>query len=300
MEKFDIFLIKLSDWLLLHVLLREHYKRSSNQRMRTWYFYKHFSYIIEKYRNVPISTERNDGPIWFFWWQGEETMPPIVKKCYELANQHAPEGHPVILLTEKNYLQYTTIPTYIINKVEEKTISLTHFSDILRVSLLAENGGLWMDATLYTAGDIPQRLFEQQFFSVRTPDDGQWVSRCLWTGFFMGGVKNHPLFLFMQQLFFDYWRNHNELLDYFLIDLGILMAYDNIPAIKKSIDDGVWYTDKLFLPQNNIAKPFDAVLYQSILKEWHFFKMTYRDYFGKLQMFNQDGEETFYGHMLTT
>lgn len=298
MSRFDIFLLKTIDWLLLHVFLRGRYKRKSNQRMRTWYFYKHFSYIIEKYCNVPIPQRKNDGPIWLFWWQGENTMPPIVKKCFELAKLHAPMGHPVILLSEDNYMQYATIPTYIIKKVKDKTISLTHFSDILRVTLLAEHGGLWLDATLYAAGNIPQRLFGQQFFSVRTPDDGQWVSKCLWTGFFMGGVKGHPLFCFMRQLFFDYWKDHNELLDYFLIDLGIRMAYDNIPQIRESIDAGVWKTDKLFVPQNNIAQPINITYYNKLVSEWYFFKMTYRDYFGKLIVKNKQGQYTWYGYML--
>lgn len=247
---------------------------------------------------MSIPSTNNKGPIWFFWWQGEATMPPIVKKCYSLARLHAPEGHQVILLTEMNYYQYANIPDYIIDKVKSKIITLTHFSDILRMTLLAEHGGLWMDATLYTAVDIPEKLFEQDFFSVRTPDDGQWVSKCLWTGFFIGGVKGHPLFCFMRQLFFDYWREHNELLDYFLIDLGIRMAYDNISQIKQSIDNGVWKTDILFYPQNHIDKQIEETVYDSIVKEWGFFKMTYRDYFGKLMIKNERCQYTWYGYML--
>lgn len=297
-QKIDIFLVKLSDWFLQKTL-RGKWKRSSNQRMRTWYFKKYYGYLIKKYASIPIPQENNHGPIWFFWWQGEDTMPPIVKKCYALAQEHAPVGHPVVLITENNFSQYTDIPTYIIEKVRNKTITLTHFSDILRVSLLRDNGGLWMDATLYTSGLIEEKIFNQSFFSVRTPDDGQWVSKCLWTGFFMGAPKGHPLYSFMCDLFYEYWRTHDELLDYFLIDLGIRMAYDNIPQIKKSIDEGVWFTDKLFVPEKNIAKPFDKELYTAITSEWSFYKMTYRDYFGKLMITNDEGQETWYGHMLT-
>lgn len=297
-HSFDICIVKSADWILKK-LLRRHWTRNSNQYLRTWYHYKHYTYLIDKYKSLSIPTISNDGPIWFFWWQGETSMPPIVRKCYALAVEHAPQGHPVILLTESNYFKYVSIPDHIISKLCNQIITLTHFSDILRVSLLSEHGGLWMDATLYVAGDISERIFTQPFFSVRTPDDEQWVSRCLWTGFFIGGVKGHPLFLFMRQLFFDYWKEHDELLDYFLIDLGIVMAYDNISQIKQSIDAGVWNTDKLFVPQNNIAKSFDKNLYNSILREWYFFKMTYRDYFGKLMIKNEDGEYTWYGYMLT-
>lgn len=234
-----------------------------------------------------------------FWWQGIDTMPPIVRKCYDLAVLHAPKNNQVILLTEANYKDYAHIPQYIVEKVKTGVITLTHFSDILRVSLLYEHGGLWMDATLYSADYIPERIFTQSFFSVRTPKEGDWVSRCLWTGFFMGGVKGHPLFGFVRDLFFSYWKEHDELLDYFLIDLGIVMAYDNIPQIKKSIDSGVWKTDKLFIPQSNIDKIIDLNRYHEILKEWSFFKMTYRDFFGKLIADKQNGQYTWYGYMLS-
>ena len=277
----DATIVKINDWLLKKIL-RGKWKSSSNQRLRTWYFYKHYDYLLKKYNNVTISIDKNDGPIWMFWWQGIHAMPPIVRKCYDLASLHAPKAHPVVLLTEQNYDKYVNVPEYIVRKVKSGIITLTHFSDILRMSLLYEHGGLWMDATLYSADIIPETIFNQEFFSVRTPYEGDWVSRCLWTGFFIGGVKAHPLFGFVRQLFFDYWKDHYELLDYFLIDLAIVMAYDNIPNIQKSIDGGVWKTDKLFVPQSNIDKFIDVNQYNELLKEWTFFKMTYRDYFGKL------------------
>lgn len=297
-QKTDELIVKFSDWLLRKVQ-RGRWTRGSNQRMRSWYFRKHYGYLVNEYRDVAIPTWENDGPIWIFWWQGEDSMPPIVRKCHDLAVAHAPEGHPVVLLTEQNYRDYVNIPDYIIDKVQRKIITLTHFSDILRVSLLDERGGLWMDATMYTAANIPISVFAKSFFSVRTPDDGQWVSRCLWTGFFMGGSKKHPLFGFVRQLFLDYWKDHDELLDYFLIDVGIVMAYDGLPQIKKSVDDGVWLTDKLFYPQSHIDQPIDIQLYERMVKEWPFFKMTYRDYFGKLTVKNAEGEYTWYGYMLT-
>lgn len=297
-KEFDVVLVKTCDFFL-HKFLRGKWKRSSNQRMRTWYHYRHYGYLLEKYRNSHIPEGKNDGPIWMFWWQRIESMPPIVRKCYELAVLHAPINNPVILLTAANYNDYAAIPEYIIEKVKAGKITLTHFSDILRVTLLYEHGGLWMDATLYSADNIPERIFTQSFFSVRTPQVGDWVSRCLWTGFFMGGVKGHPLFGFVRDLFFSYWKEHDELLDYFLIDLGIMMAYDNIPQIKSSIDRGVWKTDKLFVPQSNIDKFIDVSEYNDILKEWQFFKMTYRDYFGKLIADKQNGQYTWYGYMLS-
>lgn len=294
----DASLVKCSDWLLKKIL-RGKWRRGSNQPMRSWFFRKHYGYLLDEYKVSVLPTRKNDGPIWMFWWQGVESMPPIVRKCYDLAVAHAPQAHPVVLLTKDNFTDYVQIPEYILKKVELGVITLTHFSDILRMALLYEHGGLWMDATLYSAATIPEKIFSKVFFSVRTPKEGDWVSRCLWTGFFIGGVKGHPLFGFVRQLFFDYWKDHDELLDYFLIDVAIVMAYDNIPQIRKSIDEGVWKTDKLYVPQSNIDKLIDIERYQEILNGWTFFKMTYRDYFGKLIADKQNGQYTWYGYMLS-
>ena len=48
-KEFDVVLVKTCDFFL-HKFLRGKWKRSSNQRMRTWYHYRHYGYLIEKYR----------------------------------------------------------------------------------------------------------------------------------------------------------------------------------------------------------------------------------------------------------
>ena len=68
-------------------------------------------------------------------------MPDIVKVCYASAKHHAGQ-HPVILITEQNYQEYATMPDYILQKVKNHEISLTHFSDMLRINLLKEHGGI--------------------------------------------------------------------------------------------------------------------------------------------------------------
>ena len=62
-------------------------------------------------------------------------MPDIVKVCYASAKHHAGQ-HPVILITEQNYQEYATMPDYILQKVKNHEISLTHFSDMLRIICL--------------------------------------------------------------------------------------------------------------------------------------------------------------------
>ena len=92
----------------------------------------------------------NNGNIWIFWWQGYDTAPLLVKKCIDSIIKNA-GNHPVILITKENWKNYADIPDYIIEKVEKGIITLTHFSDILRMSLVSEHGGLWLDATIFVS-----------------------------------------------------------------------------------------------------------------------------------------------------
>ena len=95
--------------------------------------------LIRQYAGMPPSETpiTATSPIWTCWWQGEEAMPDIVRACYNAMRLHA-DNHPVILITEKNYKEYVDMPEYIIRKLKDGTIDLTHFSDILRMMLLQE------------------------------------------------------------------------------------------------------------------------------------------------------------------
>lgn len=86
--------------------------------------------------------------IWVFWWQGELAMPPVIKECYKSILRNC-NGRTVVLLDQNNFKDYITLPDYILRKFYEGVISKTHFSDILRVGLLKEYGGMWIDAAIF-------------------------------------------------------------------------------------------------------------------------------------------------------
>ena len=85
-------------------------------------------------------------------------MPDIAKACFNSIKTHA-DNHPVILITEKNYKDYITFPSYIIEKQQNGILDLTHFSDILRASLLRKYGGIWMDCTVLIPSKNRMHLF---------------------------------------------------------------------------------------------------------------------------------------------
>ena len=262
---------------------------------------KDFSGIIEKYKShaeeILYSKKEkfseNNGIIWIFWWQGYDVAPILVKKCIDSITKNA-ENHPVVLITEENWKNYADIPDYIIEKVEKGIITLTHFSDILRMALISKHGGLWLDATIFVSRNIPENCFALPYFSIHYETSTSKITKGKWTGFCQAGQKNSIIHSFCRDIFFSYWKKYNKLIDYFFIDYVMLAGYNNIPEFKKLVDSlplnnqGIKELDKHF--NDEYSKEF----LDNILSESTFFKLNWKRDYKK----ETNGKKTLYGYFL--
>lgn len=257
---------------------------------------KDFSDIIEKYRNLydeqkehSENSSTENANIWIFWWQGYENAPPIVKKCINSTRKNA-GAHPVILLTKENWQEYADIPEYITGKVESGAISLTHFSDILRMVLLADHGGLWLDATIFVSKEIPGYCFSLPYFSIHYNNPESKIAKGKWTGFCQGAKKNSVVHCFCRDIFFAYWKKYSKLADYFLIDYAMLAGYRNIPEFKKLVDAIPFNNQGVKELDRHFNDKFSSEIFSSILENSVFFKLNWkREYKEKT-----DGKQTIY------
>lgn len=182
--------------------------------------------LEETYSDKKVDSYINNGPIWIFWWQGEENMPALVKECYNSVLRNKCNRN-VILITKYNFRDYTNISKTIIKKFEKGFLTVTHFSDILRFNLLKNNGGLWLDATIFVNKPLPNKYFNGSLFTcpISNGNNNFFVSEGKWTGFIIGGSKKNELFDFMNKFFELYWKDNNNLIDYFLIDYALSFAW---------------------------------------------------------------------------
>ncbi|RBW46370.1 capsular biosynthesis protein, partial [Psychromonas sp. B3M02] len=77
--------------------------------------------------------------IWLLWYQGLENAPYLIKKCIASWIKHNPTWE-IIVLDESNLHNYITL------KAPQETLtklSPAHRSDLLRLKLLHEYGGVW-------------------------------------------------------------------------------------------------------------------------------------------------------------
>ena len=229
--------------------------------------------------------------VWFFWMQGLENAPELVKACFNSIKKNL-NGYEIILLTKENLSTYATIPDFILNKWNKGYITTTHFSDILRNNLLLNHGGYWSDATVLFSEKIPALIENSSFFlfqSYKPGSNGKKVNISSW---FIGSVKNNPVLEVTQEMLFNYWKNCNDLIDYFLYHNFLQMALYHYSEIYKIIPK---YTNEtahylLFELKNH----YDDLKYKDICKQVFAHKLTY-----KLPVdFDKNTDGTFYKHIV--
>ena len=242
------------------------------------YIEKRYSGVIDSYRlkEAPAGALADDCPIWVCWFQGEESAPPIVRKCLESIRKNSGR-HAVNVITYANYGDYVSVPQHIADKVESGEITLTHFSDILRCRLLADYGGVWLDATIYLTDKL--NTWNLPFFTIKQdcPDDGTYVSAYRWTSFCMGGCKGNVLFRFLSDMFDEFHKREKGMIDYYLIDYVIAVGYNTVPAIKQLIDGVPCSNPDLYYMSLNMGRPVDEARLAEVCRHTSIFKLGYRD-----------------------
>lgn len=272
------------------------------------YVTKYLSELILEFKNADINNYQIDTlyeqeqldhfPIWCCWWQGEETMPEIVKMCYHRLKDKIPSGAKLHLITLDNYLEWIEIPKFIKEKFENNIITMTTMSDILRMCLLNKYGGYWIDATVFFTDDIPKEYFEKNFYCQKMDDPikcKREACKGKWCGFSMAGKNDNILFLYMKEAFFKWWENYDDIVDYVLIDYILLAGYKNIPSIKKCIDEVENNNEDIFEMYQVLNEPYSKELYNELTKRNVMHKLTYKM---DLKKYTEDGKITLYGWLL--
>jgi len=284
---------------------------SHMNKITMWAFKKKKSYIfnyidnnysesLKKYSTCPYDQTnsefgKHEFPIWVFWAQGFDNAPELVQMCYK--NLIKTEKN-VRALTLDNFMEYVDIPERILQRLKKGEISSVNFSDILRVSLLAKHGGLWVDSTCWLASKIPQHIKSLNFISPRANgcaplplcSDSRWCAWSLGTNY-----ANNKLFHIVKLILETHAQESKVLIDHFLIDYAICYAYENFECVKSMMDA---------CPENNTKRnelhfllntKFEENKYQQVIKNDWLFKLSYKTQWRKI---DRDGDLTFYGEFL--
>lgn len=190
---------------------------------------KYRGFIAEYKANAPTLPQVRSNKVWVCWFQGMENAPALVQRCYRSLQENLPDRQ-IILITLDNYRDYISLPDYIEKKAAAGIIPPAHFSDLLRLELLLQHGGTWIDATVFCSGrNIPDYMLDSDLFMFQTLKpglDGHPTSVSNW---FITACTGHPLLMLTQALLYEYWKKHNALVDYFIFHLFFQLATEAYP-----------------------------------------------------------------------
>jgi hypothetical protein len=211
--------------------------------------------------------------IWFCWLQGVDEAPLLVKRCYESIQKFCFD-YKINFIDSKNFLQYTNIPDYIISKWNKGIISNTHFSDILRINLLAEQGGTWIDSTVLLTAKIPQDIENSSLFMFRTYKPGSNGKAVNLSSWFISANRENKILKLTQEFLFYYWKKQNYLCDYFLLHNFIQIAFEIYPEEETLIPKYTNETPHFMLFE--LSKEFNRQKWTSFCNQSFCHKLTYK------------------------
>ena len=262
----------------------------------------HCPETLKRYREMGefenITEPNPEIKVWSMWWQGEEQADKLFRMCIDSARRHTHQ--PVITLDKDNYRQYFEIPEHILRKLGEGKIALQHVCDLMVVSILAAEGGLFTGATVWWSQDATEELLRAPFWTCRAVSQSHYhMSRSRWVGYIMAGRKEFPLFAFARDCLHEYWQNCDKAVDYLMLDYIFELAYQNIPCVRAAIDalpeQNNMLRNELI---NHLSDPYDPEQFKRYTEgDTFLYKLSWK--FGKKAMESEHGELTNYAHMLS-
>lgn len=231
---------------------------------------------IKSIKPEPIDMTPEPEHAFTIWFQGEEQAPPLVKACFRSMRRHLKQE--LIVLDENTLFDWITLPQFVIDKWREGKIPHTQFSDICRIQLLYQHGGLWFDATDYITAPVPQFIMDEDVFLFRAGKKIRgsyaFIQSC-----FIRGKKGNPLLGIWNQANFIYWKNENSKINYFVHHLLLLLSthtneiakqcIEKMPRIDQDLTHTLW--------GEHCMDQYDAETFRILTKDAFFQKTNYKD-----------------------
>lgn len=227
----------------------------------------------EKVYSTKTLPHTHSNIVWFFWMQGIEDAPDVVKSCLKSLKKNLSDRE-IVVLNSSNINDYVELPDYINAKHEKGIISHAKFSDLLRLELLIKYGGTWIDSTVFCSdAHYPRELMDSDLFVFQQFRKETKAFGGL-SNWFISSCTNHVLLLILRDMLYEYWKRYDCDLDYFIFHLFFCMIAE---YHQKEIDNMPKHSNNYPLALGcRLAEQFDASWYEIICSYTSFHKLTHK------------------------
>ena len=266
----------------LHLPFEKSAARSYHRRVKAW-LAAEYADVIEAWREpAEAGSAEESRRVWSFWYHGLAGAPEIVKRCADSMNRNC-GGMEITVIDRDNLSQYVALDARTRDGVESGRITIALLSDYLRLSLLYEYGGFWMDANIWVnqpLAPLADEIFGRPFYTIHSPQTyrGTSVSEGRWTGFLMAARRHSPIMGFARDMFLNYFHRESLLIDYFLIDCVLALGYDSFPWFREIVDAAPETPDFRPYRLHRILEGSDRAALQAALDDpgQPFYKLTHK------------------------
>ena len=267
------------------------YNTMISQKHRIHYYKKFKKIFLKKCtQNMDyLNKEKviHNDKVYVLWYDGIENAPDLVKICAKSLKENI-KNKEIIFLDDSNIFDYITLPDFIMEKYKKGIIGPAHLSDLIRLELLINYGGYWIDSTVLCTDskmlDIidKQGLFMYSFyyfgFNPEIMELNNW---------FIHSETNNNILCLMRDFIIEYWKRYDRPVNYFFFQIFLTIAteyfdeeYKKMPIVSQ-VDSHVLAT--------YIFDQFDEDKYNLLKQSTGFHKLSTR--------FDENGKKlkgTFY------
>lgn len=243
------------------------------------------NYLFRKYRKALEAFDReydasavhkSSNKVWVCWFQGMDKAPHLVRECYRSLHENL-YNKEIILITSENMSDYVSFPDYIIEKWKKGLITNTHMTDLLRLELLIQYGGTWVDATVLCTSkreDIPDWYFDSDLFFFQTLKPGRDGQTQFCSSWFMSAKTNNRILMAVRRLCYEYWKTNTKMVDYFLLHDFLTIVLEYYPEEWNRIIPCDNASPHILLLR--LFEEYDEKLYEAIKIQSPFHKLSYK------------------------
>ena len=238
-------------------------------------------------------TSRDCKVIWQYWHQGVENAPLLIQKCFESVKKFHPDWE-VKILSFDTIGEYVTLPEKYYDLLAKGKIPIAIFSDVLRLYLLREYGGLWIDSTIFLTDRLNDDILDAEFMVMQkdiATDPAENIMSC----FFIRSKSNALLLEAIRRSIENYWQENDYLVNYFIFEhIATLLANGN-DALKTAWAKIPFYSaEDAGILQTRLFDAYDETVFKEIKQLTSIHKLTYK------KSFDHVAEDSFYKFIINS